>query len=83
MAESQELANLLKRQAETKDNRKDSSREAANSLTSYFITILELAQLEGMKEDEMGEMIKQTIIDLKDVRQNLLRFRKVQMTEVE
>lgn len=61
---------------------KKSPRGAADSLTSYTMTIIESARLEGISDPDMVELLRQTITDLKDIRQNLMRHRKVELTKI-
>jgi phage portal protein BeeE len=61
----------------------EAARAGADSLTSYIMGVLEAARTEGVTDSEIAEVIRQTIIDLKDVRQNLMRFREIKLTESE
>ena len=87
----QELAKLIGEKAEgakgkgkqPSEEQLEAARAGADSLTSYIMGVLEAARTEGVTDSEIAEVIRQTIIDLKDVRQNLMRFREIKLTESE
>jgi hypothetical protein len=87
----QELAKTIGQKVDSKkrkgktpsEEQQEGARAGADSLTSYAMAVLDLARVEGVTDPEMVELIKQTIIDLKDVRQNLMRFREIKLTSPE
>ena len=87
----QELAKLIGEKVEEakgknkkpSEDQLEAARAGADPLTSYTMGVLEAARGEGVTDPEMAEIIRQVIVDLKDVRQNLMRFREIKLTESE
>lgn len=56
-------------------------RKAADVLIEDIIKVLTEAKLKDFTDAEVGMILRDVITDLKDIRQNVLRWRKVQRTE--
>lgn len=74
----QEVVEVMKQKADQKENVKDKALAASDTLVSHVINILELVRLEGVSDEELGEIIKQTVVELRGVRQNVIAHRKIE-----
>ena len=46
----------------------------------HIMNVLELAKVEGVPDEELGHIIRRCITDLKDIRQNVITHRKVELS---
>lgn len=56
-------------------------KDAAGILVAELMEVISQAKIEGITDEEAGHIIRNVIIDLRDVRQNVIRFRKVQKSD--
>ncbi len=73
-----DLAKKLKEKTHAKEDKLEGARDAAQDLTDHIVVILEFAKTEGLDDSQIGEIIRQVITELKSIRQNVLRFRKIE-----
>lgn len=62
---------------------KETTREAADTLITVLVSVLDMARAEGMSDKELAEVLRDTVSDLKSIRQNIARFREIRVLDIE